>query len=242
VEEVPKSSARLKHERAVKHIDELGSVLDHFKADKPYIVAPLFNPKTPEEIYYRLVDAKPVPDEVAIISGDIIQNLRSALDHLAGQLVYANGKTPDTNTAFPIYDTSKKYVLESPRKVSLMSDAAIKAIDRLEPYRGGLGHSLWVLHKLNNIDKHNLIITMLSSMGAVFTGTSIREFHRPVPVQVGDILFSTVKQEAQHDPKFLMGVAFGESGVCERQAVFEVVQGLANLVGNLLNDFDCLLG
>ena len=52
-----------------------------------------------------------------------------------------------------------------------MRQDAIDAIRALEPYKGGKGENLWVLHRLNNIDKHRLIVTVGSSFQSVDVGT-----------------------------------------------------------------------
>lgn len=46
-----------------------------------------------------------VPLTFSAIIGDVLYDLRSALDHLAWQLVIANGGTPNRDTAFPIYSS-----------------------------------------------------------------------------------------------------------------------------------------
>src|SRR6267378_798859 len=42
------------------------------------------------------------PPRLSVILGDCLHNLRSALDHIAWQLVLANGEKPGRDTAFPI--------------------------------------------------------------------------------------------------------------------------------------------
>ena len=104
------------------------------------------------------------------IIGDIVHNWRSALDHLAYQLVIKNGKTPCIRTQFPIFfkspfDTSlyskakdAKKALESwNRQVNGMHPNDVEVIKRLQPYNGGHGadsHPLFTLSQLSNWDKH----------------------------------------------------------------------------------------
>ena len=52
---------------------------------------------------YRAVDVPDLDDKWALMIGDCVHNLRSALDYLAHELVRANGGTPDDHTQFPVH-------------------------------------------------------------------------------------------------------------------------------------------
>jgi hypothetical protein len=84
------------------------------------------------------------------------KNLRSGLDHLAYALFMVGPRgtsgSPAKHVYFPISDDSTKYVAESRGKVKGMRRDAIDAINAVKPYKGG-NDTLWVLHKLNNVDK-----------------------------------------------------------------------------------------
>jgi hypothetical protein len=110
------------------------------------------------------------------MAGDVIHNLRSALDHLAQHLALVNTPTLTSKelrgVEFPISETLAEY--KSPgtkaRKVKGIHPRAIEAIDRFEPYGGGNGQFstlLWRLHALDNIDKHRNLFTV--GPEAVFT-------------------------------------------------------------------------
>ncbi len=93
----------LKVKRANKHIEELHGVLTNFRVTNPYRVGRKTDTDTGEFIYY-LIEAAPVPHEIALIAGDVLQNLRSALDHLAWHLVVAANGNPSSKNSFPIMD------------------------------------------------------------------------------------------------------------------------------------------
>src|SRR6202030_4034556 len=96
----------LKVERAKKHISELDASLASFKSSKPYKIGSLYNPQTPQLLHYYLESLAAVPADISLICGDIIQNLRSALDHLVCQLIIPGGNEPCIDSGFPIFDTS----------------------------------------------------------------------------------------------------------------------------------------
>lgn len=93
-----------------------------------------------------------------MIIGDCIHNLRSAFDHLAVSLVLSNGqnsKTAIRKTEFPTASSKADFTTKNVRRAS---PAAITAIEKLEPYRGGAGELIWQINKLDVHDKHRLLI------------------------------------------------------------------------------------
>jgi len=108
---------RLKIERAKEHIGDLDVAVRAFWESRPYEVSTKRDDQTRKLIYYAS-KVERTPDRLATITGDIIQNLRSALDHLAYQLflVGTNGKVSGRHVYFPIFADSKEYMAESPRK------------------------------------------------------------------------------------------------------------------------------
>jgi hypothetical protein len=109
-----------------------------------------------------MVRANPIPATIVMIAGDVLNNLRSTLDHLAQQLylVGSGGSTFRDQTSFPIAETPKKFKSVLRGKVEGTRQDAIDAIRALEPYTGGKGADLWTFHRLNNIDKHRMILTL----------------------------------------------------------------------------------
>jgi hypothetical protein len=79
--------------RANRHIEELHRSIRRFIDTSPYKIRRKLDPRTGEAVYY-LAEAPAVPDEMALIAGDVLQNLRSTLDHLAWELVETNGGKP----------------------------------------------------------------------------------------------------------------------------------------------------
>jgi hypothetical protein len=77
---------RLKVERAKKHIRELQHERDSFLQKKPYVISTKRDQQTRQLIYY-VESVQELPPDLSLIAGDVLQDLRSALDHLAYQLV-----------------------------------------------------------------------------------------------------------------------------------------------------------
>jgi hypothetical protein len=152
--------ARLKVERARQHIDELNTALAaHLERG-----AGELRVKQEAQYDYRLVfEAEPVPAAVALILGDAVHNLRTALDHLAWELVEASGRKPGKDTYFPIRETREKLINAVDKGEMKFAGPEVRhlVIDTIQPYKGGNG-ALWPLHDTDIIDKHRLLVPVVA--------------------------------------------------------------------------------
>lgn len=242
---------RGKTERAKQHLHDLEVARNRFLITDPYRIECENDPQTGYNIY-RIFDIQTPPVEIGLITGDLVHNLRSALDHLAYQLVYANGSTHSKQTAFPIWDSASEYQAQRARRVTGMSQTAIDAIDATEPYQGGNGAGLWVLHYLDIADKHHELLTPLMNVtGASFTipgywersytgvgGVSFPKFGEPL--KDGDVV-ATREAVMDKDLNLTVDVAFTEPEVIEGRPVIKTARRLLELVENLIVDFGPLL-
>jgi hypothetical protein len=201
----------VKIERAKKHIEDLYAEVAAYLASTPYVVGSKVYPHPRLHRAYYLKEIKPIPDPVRAITGDILFNARSALDHLAFSLVEVRGFVDDQGAPlsegeirdiyFPILDveTAEEYIASNSRnrKVKGMAKVARDAIDRTKPYKGG-DKALWRLHKLHNVDKHRLVVTAASALRHIDL-TPMREF------------FQTARKEYFVVPNFLIA---SEDRVC----------------------------
>ena len=112
---------------------------------------------------------RPVPQRFSVLAGEVLYNLRSALDHVAYRLVEIAGNTPTYRTAFPIVtedpDSSSQEATRFHAAVDGMSARAQAVLRALQPHTDPdvpvEMHPLVVLRNLCNRDKHrhlNLLI------------------------------------------------------------------------------------
>ncbi len=100
--------------------------------------------------------------------GDCVHNARSALDHLAFQLAILNGtgSSAASEISFPVYLTAGKFKKATEHKVApFISGAALAEIEKYQPYapgNAGKDDVLYVLTRLDNIDKHRLVLVTAS--------------------------------------------------------------------------------
>ena len=163
----PFSNIREKFKRAEKHISDFKKALANFNATQPYSLR-VDTETEPGKSSVHILKADPVPPEIRLIAGDAIQNLRSTLDYLACALVRANGNTPTRFNEFPIFDFPITSKLEARfrKKVEGMRKEVVDSIRNIHPYQGG-DNTLWRLHRLNTIDKHNMLVAVWGNITAV---------------------------------------------------------------------------
>ena len=193
------ASALAKIARAEKHTESLKSDIAVFLAEKNYEVRQDLDAETGRKtaIFHVL---REVPIEWPIIVGEIVHNLRSALDHIITDLTIAENGSPLENTEFPIFDDEIKYLscrrngspapisgLYKIRGVSAAAKTRIQAMQPFEFNKVGRPSSLLVLHNLNIIDKHRTI-HIVRQQAAQFGMSFLREvFPIEMNLPVGEI-------------------------------------------------------
>jgi hypothetical protein len=150
---------RAKIARARQHIQEFQVAWADFDKTHPFAVGIRKDSQAGKRIYY-ISKADAVPDPLTAIVADVIQNLRSPLDHIAYQLVLAarNGAEPDWMVYYPICRSATDYPAMRNGRMKGVRQEVMDAVDATEPYKSGKGHALWQLNELNKPDKHELLI------------------------------------------------------------------------------------
>ncbi|MGQ0582776.1 MAG: hypothetical protein ACT4O6_12625 [Reyranella sp.] len=146
-------SARRKVQRAETLMVELGNAINVYLARRPYTYFDDVDPATGEPaISIKL--SEPVPLAIGEVCGDVIANLRAAVDHAATALAALNGQGP-ANIYFPIADGKGEFGAKAAQKRLNVFTSEVRAfIETWEPFRWGKGHSWWALHRLENTNKH----------------------------------------------------------------------------------------
>ncbi len=248
--------------RAKQLKKDLDKVLYDFLASQPYKIDTKRDPQSKRLIYF-ITKADEVPEEISLITGDIIQNLRSALDHLAYQLFMINtgNRTNARHIYFPIAEDATLYERDKDRKTEGIAQEAKDAIDVIRPFRGG-NDTLWKIHKLNNIDKHRLLVTVGSSYHSVDLGghaltmmkrafphldlPDMHFFAKPAsghfPLKVGDELLADAPDaEPMPDLQFRFDVVIYEPAIVEGESLLEVLKTMFDAVASLVPIFEPFL-
>jgi hypothetical protein len=166
-------AAKLKLARAAKHLKAIQRCISKYSSGGSYEILP---GKTKGKKTTQVKVRKVPPPEISILSGEMIYQMRSALDHLAFGLVERNVNSValpprwDERCQFPLLDkipkdnTGTAYKLPVPHSVFSKDLPGVRAkvltfIESLQPYyrAGTVNNVLGFLAKLSNIDKHRYL-------------------------------------------------------------------------------------
>jgi hypothetical protein len=205
------SGVHLKLNRAETHIETLGKETDAFvKRDpKPFEIRTEKTPRADKSIHhvlYAVVREQP-PPELAPIIGDVIHNLRSALEHLAHEL---SGKNPWSQ--FPIFTDGSDFKKKGRPMMKGITGKERTLIERVQPYvasNPARSDPLAMISELSNLDKHRLPIPVVAAVNTTdswvgSTNAAIRFDH----FQAGPV---------KHDAKVLAFTATPEDPSKEMQ-------------------------
>jgi hypothetical protein len=234
---------RAKLERAKQHILDFERAKKAFIDAKPYRLRLKHDRKT--GIWEHRIDAlESVPFSLSVIAGDVVHNLRATLDYLVYELIRANGARPADNCGFPVFQAARTYRCKGAfrAKVKGMGRNAIKAIRLLKPYKRG-NRSLWILHRLDIIDKHRLLLAV----------TFYHELTTTAPQQVGPFIVHCQLEpkkaarlklgnvvlrhggEQDMNPQLALDIAFDEPEIVEGKPVLPLLHQLTDVVENIVN-------
>ena len=181
---------------------------------------------------------------LAVLIGDCLYNARSALDHLAWQLVVVNCQSPSTHTAFPIFNDPSLYKRFSKRKLDGMHDDAVAAIKDIQPCYGRNRHwnrTLWALETLGNIDKHRHVNLLVTSTSGAFWSHGLpvdaRTFMHYGPLEDGQVVAKVPGEHADVDLHLRPYVAFGEAERFSRESIEQVLFAIITIVGDVVRCF-----
>jgi hypothetical protein len=153
--------------RADMHLTELGAAIDAFLSEDNYrfVGEQALDPRIGYEhrIIYLQVDDFPPDEAWGPIIGDVVHNLRSALEHLAWEVAHRESRASSPRgIEFPIFfhhpeeDPDVRRRLDS--KLTHIRPEFHAVIERAQPYQSrDLHHPLWLLNQLWNVDKHRTL-------------------------------------------------------------------------------------
>jgi hypothetical protein len=247
----PLLGPKLKIERAKKHVHELIAEIKAFGAKQPYRVVTDKHPRT-GDVTYRLRIVHEIPSSWATIIGDIVHNLRAALDLLVCALVVHNGNQVKLGNGFPIAGSAKTFEAMLDRKVDGTSDEVKRFVKRLKPYETG-NRPLWAIHELDVLDKHKAIVPTTSAYRHFTLRGEIKVPWQDEPVKLpginirpndarrlmtndGDILMRVRSPAVSSEDKyeFAFEVAFGKTQIVDGQPVVPTLQQFGQLVERIV--------
>jgi hypothetical protein len=237
--------ARLKVERAVKHINDLQRLGQEFADAHPHIVNIQADPDTGCD-RLSIAPAEQLPDNLLLVLGDALHNLRSAIDHAWFQVV-----TSDPNyRKFPVRETREGVEAAiNGLKENACEDIKRFVVDVVQPYRGGKGEHFLALHDLDIEDKHSLLIAhrqWTRIQGMVARDERGEEFVIPdwliVPPHTASEPFEGHERfQITNFGDARTHVTFGEGMPLQGHYVLPTLNNLTKLVTSLISCFESIL-
>ncbi len=149
----PLNSAYLRTERAGEHLADLESRIRNFIDSKKDNIPFQFNTDTCQIVIQTVAIKRDIVlGSWSVLIGEIIYNLRSALDYLIFEMALLDSGAEQKGTQFPIEHTPAGF---DSRRNSFLKGLSVKhiaGIEVLQPYKG----TTWtrLLASLSNPDKH----------------------------------------------------------------------------------------
>ena len=232
-----------------------------------YEVVSHLNEQSGYTIFHLNSVAEATPKITALIA-ETIHSLRTALDNLAYQLFLVCRTDPadvGERVYFPIYDDTKPLKSDPFGPVKSFRDEIIDVFRKINPCKTG-NHLLWVLHRLDIVDKHRRILTSTLVHHSVYIGDAMKQlfidggYADMIPAlelrrqfftsprtgkraQVGDVIFVGFPgdEEVNKNLKFTFDISFDEPGIIEAKSIVETIDEMVILVKGIISSFEPFL-
>lgn len=183
---------------AETHLDALKKQVQAFINGRPVEITSHFKPKRPGyDTVFRI--KRRTPPEIVLRVGDVIGNLRDALDHLIWELTVANTGHALPGTGWPIIRRRDDWPLKGKNgkpnrrsgeyKIRGVHPKYWSGVKSHQPfYRKSTDHAspvhaLWVLDELRNLDRHRRLAVVPVSVEETHTTIRLRDPGVPGPVR-----------------------------------------------------------
>ena len=223
--------------RAGDQIDSLTADMDRFCTDIRQSIVREVHDEPDEQVWVFRGETPRAPIEWSLRVGEILHNLRSALDHLVSQLLLANGQKPTRQNAYPIANDESKWSRNRDR-LKGVTPRIETIVERLQPYTGGINlpfdvSAFGTLHTLCNIDKHQHLHRFLvrtSGIGPIDFGENHPPLNRSSTspplrgsgscgkIEKGKILLGFNNAAVELHPSFQIEVPFEDARASELPA------------------------
>lgn len=221
--------------RARFQLKDLNTRLRDFVESRPYRVGEDFNHRPGKDVgdyAFTIRDVRVPNREWGVLIGEIVHNLRSALDHA----VYAAAAKPSRDTEFPIFKKPESWEKYSGAPLYSIPEKARTIIERAQPYHlkpDPSLHDLAILHAMWNHDKHRLVHATalisgkpgppISVVSGVDEIVKVKYFSRSLKddVKIANVVLRPtpgLEPKLQMEGKLPMGIAFAE-GIDGCQAI-----------------------
>ena len=239
------TSAWRKYERGIEQARELCGKTRAFEEAQAYVPNVKTYIRSQQEVeYVILADERATPpDDLALMAGEVVYNLRSSLDHA----VYALVRKNRGQSQFPIFTDMCEFQVKGRPMIKGVPPAICTLIEKRQPYI----HSatapaldpLAILNSFSNRDKHRELATVATAVEFTSVGhdSGVKISEWLMPLSVGHVLhhdaeiarfiatFEDSIDQMNVQPKFTYEVRI------QRRRLIQTVRWMSNGV------FECLV-
>jgi hypothetical protein len=235
--------ARLKVQRANKHIADLEAAISALKEN--YTATVVQNIDTGhQDLIHSIPDFAGAADEMALIAGDAIHNLKTALDFAWMSTLRKQVPTANLDCAkFPVYPSRRE--LESalngvPINARSNSKLFELLVSDIQPFERGHNGVIYALHRLDISDKHLLLLGLvpLAGIDGIMLqkpdGEVVRGFagatENPPPYVIPFDWNIRIKDKG----KLTFHIVLKEAGIYDSVHIMEVLPTFSRVVSNYI--------
>jgi hypothetical protein len=238
-------SARAKADRAKELVEGLKSDAWEFDQLHRGAIVIEMNPQQTEYVFV-LDSVYHVPQDWPITIGEILFNLRSALDHVAYELATSHsGPSLDPKVAqsaeFPIFSSEEDFRDRGRHKIRAIAPDRQALIERMQPFPGRTSRAartlvdeipeyLYLLHELARVERHRLppVVTQVMTAGSWMS-------HWPTPVlNVGRVgpgsTIATMGYHQEFEPYVSQQPRFSFSPAIEHDGELRTLPGCLDVI------------
>lgn len=235
----PFESSKNKLARAHEHFLDLQKKIIEFTDIDPYerVIEP--HPDKPGYVVHKVKLTQALPPSIGDIAGDMVNNLRSALDHAGYAVAVAAGAKDPKFTAFPFAGSAAQMANALGRSKDIPPQIQ-SLFCGFQPYPRG-NEYLWALNEICNTDKHKIAIPI--GQGVVNVGTRIRGtgfFEMPDPHvwdrTKNEMILVTFgpETEFEYEFNFRLFVAFDEIKIVGGKPLLGTLDAMGSIVERIL--------
>jgi hypothetical protein len=142
---------------AREHVDAFALAHNAYFEPRPFDVRKVWDADRHRYEFVPMLHRSP-PLRLGVILGDMVHNLRSALDHLVWQAVLRNGGRPNRSHQFPICDDEKDWNDACNRVLRGLDAVDAEAVRDAQPFNVVMKPAaLSRLREISNEDKHRVV-------------------------------------------------------------------------------------
>jgi hypothetical protein len=210
--------ARLKVERARKHIDQLEAISRRFLDDEGYEVFVEHDSQGGDDLL-RVRATEWMPPEFSLALGDAVHNLRTSLDYAIDEIAFATTGKRAGDVKFPVARNQDCLLaaVESGWKQKIPAPVVDCIVQTIQPYYGGNGEPLAVLHDVDRQDQHQLLLAKAELR--LISGISVEnDAGQEIPVDIWVLVGSSI---AAHPIRGCRNARVRSRGTASYEVVFD---------------------